>query len=93
MIHHLEQTENYGLFHATCEGDTNWAEFAEAIFARAGLPTKVNHVSSEEYARMNPASAKRPAYSILDNYMLRLTSDFRMADWQDALDVYMKELL
>ena len=93
MIHHLEQTENYGLFHATCEGDTNWADFAEAIFAKAGLSTKVKHVSSEEYAKMNPASAKRPAYSILDNYMLRLTSDFRMADWQSALDVYMKELL
>lgn len=93
MIHHLEQTENYGLFHATCEGDTNWADFAEAIFAKAGLSTKVNHVSSDEYAKMNPASAKRPAYSILNNYMLRLTSDFRMADWQSALDVYMKELL
>ena len=92
-IHHYEPTENYGLFHATCEGDTNWADFAEAIFAKAGLSTKVNHVSSEEYAKMNPASAKRPAYSILDNYMLRLTSDFRMADWQSALDVYMKELL
>ena len=93
MIHYLEPTENYGVFHATCEGDTNWAEFAEAIFKRAGKNTKVNHVTSEQYAKMNPASANRPAYSILDNYMLRLTSDFVMADWQDALDVYMKELL
>ena len=92
MIHHLEPTENYGVFHATCEGDTNWAEFAEAIFKRAGKNTKVNHVTSEQYAKMNPASANRPAYSILDNYMLRLTSDFKMADWQDALDVYMKTL-
>ena len=92
MIHYLEPTENYGVFHATCEGDTNWAEFAEAIFKRAGKNTKVNHVTSEQYAKMNPASAIRPAYSILDNYMLRLTSDFRMADWQDALDVYMKTL-
>ena len=24
-IHHFEPTENYGTFHATCEGDTNWA--------------------------------------------------------------------
>lgn len=92
MIHYLEPTENYGVFHATCEGDTNWAEFAEAIFKRAGKNTKVNHVTSEQYAKMNPASANRPAYSILDNYMLRLTSDFKMADWQDALDVYMKTL-
>lgn len=93
MIHYLEQTENYGLFHATCEGDTNWADFTEEIFKKAGKSTKVNHVTSVQYKEMNPASANRPAYSILDNYMLRLTSDYRMADWHDALDVYLKELI
>lgn len=91
-IRHFEPTENYGIFHATCEGATNWADFAEEIFARAGKKTKVRHVTSEEYARMNPASAKRPAYSILENYMMKLTGDYRMADWRDALDEYMKTL-
>ena len=91
-IHHYEPTENYGLFHATCEGDTNWAAFAEAVFARAGKNTCVRHVTSEEYAAMNPASAKRPAYSILDNYMMRLTDGYRMADWESALDEYMQHL-
>lgn len=91
-IHHFEPTDNYGVFHATCEGDTNWAAFTEAIFARAGKTTKVNHVTSEQYAQMNPASAKRPAYSILDNYMMRLTSDYRMAEWESALDEYMSVL-
>ena len=93
MIHYLEGTENYGTFHATCEGDTNWADFAEAIVKRAGKNVKVNHVTSKQYKEMNPASANRPAYSILEDYMIKLTSDFVMADWQDALDVYMKELL
>lgn len=93
MIHYLEGTENYGLFHATCEGDTNWADFAEAIFRKAGKSTRVNHVTSRQYKEMNPASADRPAYSILENYMIKLTSDFSMANWEDALDVYMKELL
>ena len=93
MIHYLEGTENYGTFHATCEGDTNWADFAEAIFKRAGKNVKVNHVTSKQYKEMNPASANRPAYSILEDYMIKLTSDFVMADWQDALVVYMKELL
>lgn len=91
-IHHFEKTENYGVFHATCEGDTNWADFTEAIFARAGKTTKVKHVTSAQYAQMNPAAAKRPAYSILDNYMMRLTSDYRMADWESALDEYMKDI-
>ena len=91
MIRHLERTENYGTFHATCEGDTNWAAFAEEIFRLTGKATKVNYVTSEQYAQMNPASAKRPAFSILNNYMLQLTSDYRMADWHDALKEYLNE--
>ena len=93
MIHYLEGTENYGLFHATCEGDTNWADFTEEIFRLAGKQTKVNHVTSKQYKEMNPASADRPAYSILDNYMLRLTSDYRMAEWHEALQEYMNHLI
>ena len=91
-IHYFEPTENYGVFHATCEGDTNWAVFAEEIFRRAGKQTRVKHVTSRQYAEMNPASANRPAYSILENYMMKLTGDYRMADWQTALDEYMKTL-
>ena len=91
-IHHFEGTENYGLFHATCEGSTSWAAFTDEIFAKAGKKTRVKHVTSKEYKAMNPASADRPAYSILENYMMKLTSDYRMADWHDALDVYLKNL-
>ncbi len=92
MIHFLEGTDNYGIFHATCEGETNWADFTEAFYQKLGIKTKVNHITSEEYAKMNPDAAKRPAYSNLDNYMLRLTTDqFTMANWEDALDVYLKD--
>lgn len=92
MIRFLEPTESYGLYHATCEGDTNWADFTKTIFKKKGISTKVKAVTSEEYAVMNPAAARRPAYSILDNYMLRLTTDqFRMAHWEDALDIYLQE--
>ncbi len=82
--------DNYGLFHGTCEGDTNWAEFAETVFEMTGKQVRVNHVSSEEYEKMNPASAKRPSYSILDNYMLRLTDGYKFADWKTALEEYLK---
>ncbi len=90
MIHFLEPTENYGTYHATCEGQCSWADFAVEIFKKAGKDTKVQYVTTEEYN----SPAKRPAYSVLDNYMLRLVAKdaFRMADWKDALDVYMKEM-
>lgn len=91
-IGYLLPTENYGIFHGTCEGSTNWADFTEEIFRLAGKSTKVNHVSTAEYQAKNPQSAPRPAYSILENYMLKLTSDFMFADWHDAIERYIREL-
>ncbi len=92
-IKYLVETDNYGLFHGTCEGDTNWAEFAATVLRLAGKKTEIEPITSEEYKRRFPASASRPAYSILENYMLKLTTDFSFAPWQDAIEVYMKELL
>lgn len=86
MIKYIEPTENYGVFHGTCEGYCSWADFAEEIFKLAGLNTKVKHIKTDEY----PTPAKRPAYSVLDNYMLKLTTDYRFADWKDALKEYME---
>ena len=65
-IAYLLPTENYGLFHGTCEGDCSWAQFTEEIFRLAGKNTVVEGITSEEYG----AAVKRPAYSILENYML-----------------------
>lgn len=92
-IKYLVETDNYGLFHGTCEGDTNWAEFAATVLRLAGKKTQIEPISSQEYKRRFPASASRPAYSILENYMLKLTTDFSFAQWQDAIEVYMKELM
>lgn len=85
-VAYLLPTENYGLFHATCEGDCSWAQFTEEIFRLAGKKTAVEAITSEEYG----AAVKRPAYSILDNYMFRMTTDFKFADWHDAIAAYLK---
>ena len=87
-IHYLLPTENYGTFHGTCEGSCSWADFATEIFRLAGKDTKVNYITTEEFG----SPTKRPAYSILDNYMLRLTTDFIFADWHDAIAEYMSNL-
>lgn len=86
MIHSLELTENYGVFHGTCEGSCSWAEFATEIFKVADMDVKVNYITTAEY----PTPAKRPAYSVLDNYMLKLTTGYVMADWHDAFKEYME---
>ncbi len=91
-IHFLMETDNYGLFHGTCEGITSWAEFTEEIFRLAGKATRVNHVTTEEYTAKNPSSAPRPSYSALDNMMLRLTGGYAFADWHEAIREYIEWL-
>lgn len=85
VMHFLEPTDNYGLFHGTCEGICSWADFAAEIFRLSGKKTKVNYITTEEYG----SATKRPAYSVLDNYMLRLTTEYQMADWQTAIHDYL----
>lgn len=85
-IAYLLPTENYGLFHGTCEGDCSWAQFTEEIFRLAGKSTVVEPITSEEYG----AAVKRPAYSILENYMLKMTTDFMFSDWHDAISEYLR---
>lgn len=91
VIHALEPTICYGIYHATCEGSVSWAGFAKRIFEKAGKTTKVNPISSEEYKKINPKSANRPPFSILDNSMLRMNGFPPMASWEDAFDEYMKK--
>ena len=81
-------TDNYGLFHATCEGSCNWAEFAAEIFRLAGKDTKVQAITTAEYG----APANRPAHSVLENYMFKMTNGYLFADWHDAIEKYLKEL-
>ena len=82
----LVPTENYGTFHGTCEGVCSWAEFTEEIYRLAGVKTRVKHITSDQY----PSPTKRPAYSVLDNYMFRQTTDFEFADWKDAIREYLE---
>jgi len=89
-IMYLLPTDNYGLFHGTCEGTCSWADFTKEIFRLAGKSTRVNPVTSAQYKEMVPTSADRPAYSVLENYMLKLTTDHMFADWEKAIAEYLK---
>jgi len=50
-----------GVWHVAADGDCTWAEFAEAIFAEAGLSCRVRRITTAELGRPAP----RPAYSVL----------------------------
>ncbi len=89
MILHIVDSGEYGIYHATCEGMTNWHDFAKAIFTLAKSNVNLIPVTTAEY----PASvAKRPAYSVLENAKLNSQGAYRMKQWEDALEEYMAEM-
>lgn len=79
-------TSAYGTYHATCEGACSWYDFAVKIFRYAGASVKVEPTTTEALGR----PAKRPAYSVLDNFMLRHQRQVTLRDWESALCAYMK---
>lgn len=78
----------YGVYHATNEGYCSWADFAKAIFEKAGKNVTVNPVTSSEY----PAKAKRPLNSRLSKSSLDKAGFRRLPSWEDALERYLVEL-
>jgi dTDP-4-dehydrorhamnose reductase len=84
----LMDTDNYGLFHGTCEGSCTWWDFAVEIFRMLAIKIDVAPVSYDDF----PRPAKRPRYSVLDNYMLRCVTDIEFADWKDALSRTLHQL-
>lgn len=91
LAHHLLKlavTEEYGVYHCTGEGVCSWYDFASEIIRLAGVDATVAPCTSAEYKAKNPASADRPAWSALDNRMLRCTVGDEMRPWRDALACY-----
>ncbi len=85
-ITQLINTEYYGIFHITNRGACSWYEFTNEILRLVGLKTPVIPITSDEY----PQRAKRPHFSVLDNYYLRLLGMDDMRPWQQALEDYLK---
>lgn len=75
----------YGLYHATCEGQCSWYEFAKKIFEIKHLNVNVVPVTSEQFVR----SAKRPAWSVLENAALQAVGKNVFRTWEDALIDYL----
>jgi dTDP-4-dehydrorhamnose reductase len=77
----LARTDHYGLYHATAQGQTTWADFARFCAAELGLPdSRVEPLATAAL----PMKAPRPRRAILDNRMLRLRGLDTLPSWQDA---------
>lgn len=88
LAHHIFKlivTKEYGVYHCTGNGVCSWYDFAREFIRLAGVSASVVPCTSAEYAAAHPEAASRPAYSALDNMMLRATVGDEMRNWKDAL--------
>lgn len=88
----MEKEPECGIYHSTNEGFTTWYDFTKKIYEFAGITTKVNPLTSEQYKEMNPQSSDRPKNSQLSKEKLKKNGIVPEA-WEDALKEYLKEEL
>jgi dTDP-4-dehydrorhamnose reductase len=75
----------YGVWHLAAAGDCTWAEFAEAIFAEAGVDCRERRIDAAELGRPAP----RPAYSVLRSERPEAPS---LPHWREGLRACLERL-
>lgn len=82
----VSKTDDYGIYHATSEGEATWYEFAKYVFEQMNLDVNLQPCSTEEY----PTPAKRPHNSVLENTHFKENGVFTFPDWHVAVDEYLE---
>lgn len=87
------EPKNWGIFHATSQGITSWAGFAQSIFEHSrkmsGPSAIVDAISTEFYQ----TAAKRPKHSALSSDKLKSVYQISLPDWQTQIGSTVSRLL
>ncbi len=83
FVEKLIDTDEYGIFHASCEGGCSRADWAREILRTVGQ----SHVA----VRTGNLEQIKPPFTLLDNMMMRLTNVYSMPEWKEELHAYLKE--
>jgi dTDP-4-dehydrorhamnose reductase len=84
QIVRLLESDAFGTYHATCQGECSWYDFAAEIFKAAELSPSLSPQTTQE----SGARAKRPTYSVLENAALKRLGIDIMPDWRDGVSSY-----
>jgi len=88
----LIKGDSVGLYHSSNTGRTTWFEFAKRIVENLSPDAKVIPVKTKDF----PTLARRPKFSVLENYLLKLEGRNIMKKWEDAFGDFIqtyKEML
>lgn len=79
--HSKLNTEKYGIYNFSNEGQCSWYDFAAAIFRINNVSIDLKAIPTSAY----PTPAKRPAYSVLDKTKIKEVFGVEIKDWKESL--------
>lgn len=88
-IFKIINTEEYGIYNCTGNGVCTWYDFACKIVEFSNIKCDVDPCKTGEFKTV----AKRPAYSYLDNMMIRNTVGDEMRNWEEALKEFINKVI
>ncbi len=87
-IDEIISRERYGIYHVTNSGSCSWFEFAKKIIDITNIGhIRLISIKSSELNRL----AKRPANSVLQNFMLELEGIPLLRSWEEAVREYIEK--
>ena len=84
VIELMEHADD-GLYHVTGQGCCSRYEFAKEVIRLSGYDAEVRPVDADE----DKLTLMRPSYSVLDNFMFRISDIELLPSWKDMLERYM----
>lgn len=79
--HSKLNTEDYGIYNFSNEGQCSWYDFAAEIFKVNNISINLQPIPTSAY----PTPAKRPAYSVLDKSKIKKVFGIEIMDWKESL--------
>ena len=87
LLLELMDTNEYGTYHITAKGTCSRYEFAKEILRLTDHDVTIQPVPTKE----SEFSSVRPAYAVLDNFILRILNMQEMPEWRESLKIFLKE--
>jgi dTDP-4-dehydrorhamnose reductase len=86
-----------GTYHVTCEGETNWHEYAQFVASKAielGFKSKIKPDTIKAIPTIDyPTPAKRPFNSRLNTHKIGKAFMLKLPHWQDEVTKTLKALI
>lgn len=83
--HSKENTQNYGIYNFSNEGQCSWYDFAKEIFRVNNISINLQPIPTTAY----PTPAKRPAYSVLDKSKIKKIFGIEIKNWEERLSAFL----